>query len=302
LPDRGNRSEGEERTWTVLSLLEWGTRYLTERGFDEARLHTELMLAQVLGLTRLQLYLQFDRPLTTEELVAFKAFFKRRLAREPLQYILGLTEFMGFPIAVDRRVLIPRPETELLVEAAVAALKERGEEGGGGWEGGDILEVGTGSGNIAVALGRLLPGAAILSIDVSSDALEVAAGNIASNGVRNVTLRQGDVRKESFGPDRFDLVISNPPYVGRLDLEGGEPEVRDYEPSVATTDGEEGLSFFPLLFRVAGASLRKGGWLFMEIGAGQGDDVLRLAREAGLPSGELLPDYAGIPRVFRLQR
>jgi release factor glutamine methyltransferase len=153
-----------------------------------------------------------------------------------------------------------------------------------------------------VALGRLLPGAAILSIDVSSDALEVAAGNIASNGVRNVTLRQGDVRKESFGPDRFDLVISNPPYVGRLDLEGGEPEVRDYEPSVATTDGEEGLSFFPLLFRVAGASLRKGGWLFMEIGAGQGDDVLRLAREAGLPSGELLPDYAGIPRVFRLQR
>ena len=270
---------------------------MTERGFDEARLHTELMLAQVLGLTRLQLYLQFDRPLTAEELGAFKAFFKRRLAREPLQYILGHTEFMGFPIAVDRRVLIPRPETELLVEAAVAALKERGEAGGGG----DVLEVGTGSGNIAVALGRLLPRAAILSVDVSSEALEVAARNIASNGVRNVTLRQGDIRRESFGPDRFDLVISNPPYVGRLDLEGGQPEVRDYEPSIATTDGEEGLSFFPLLFRVAGASLRKGGWLFMEIGAGQGDGVLRLAREAGLPSGELLPDYAGIPRVFRLQ-
>jgi release factor glutamine methyltransferase len=290
LPARGKTSVGTDGNWTVLSLLDWGDRYLRERGLDESRLHTELLLAHVLGLTRLELYLQFDRPLTGEDLAAFKVLFKRRLAREPLQYILGRTEFMGFPIAVDRRVLIPRPETELLVEAAVQVLKERGGEG-------EVLEVGTGSGNIAVALGRFLPGAAILSIDVSSEALAVAAQNIGANGVTNVTLKQGDIRRESFGPDRFDLIISNPPYVAREELE--EPEVRDHEPLIATTDGGDGLSFFPLLFDIAGASLRKGGWLLMEIGHGQGEAVLRLARERGFPGGEVRPDYAGIPRVFR---
>jgi release factor glutamine methyltransferase len=252
------------------------------------------MLGAVLGLTRLQLYLGFDRPLTREELAAFKSFFKRRLAREPLQYILGETAFMGLRIAVDRRVLVPRPETEILVEVAVAALKQ--SDGNP-----EILEVGTGSGNIAVALGHFVPEARILSIDVSGEALEVAARNIRANGVVNVELRRADIKVESFGADRFDLIISNPPYVASGDIQGLQPEVREYEPLIATTDGADGFSLFGSIFSVARNALREGGWLFLEIGYGQGSEVLRLASGAGFPGGELLPDYAGIPRVFRVR-
>lgn len=297
MPARGKQIGDIDRQWSVLSLLEWGEAYLRERGFDESRLHTELLLGRVLGLTRLQLYLQFDRPLAHQELGSFKSLFRRRLAREPLQYILGETEFMGLPIAVDRRVLIPRPETEILVEAAVATLKRQGAAPQP-----EVLEVGTGSGNIAVALGRFVPAARILSIDVSDEALEVAARNVAANGVKNVELRRGDIRAESFGPDRFDLIISNPPYIAREEVSSLQEEVRAYEPLIATTDGADGLSLFACIFTVAGASLRKGGWLFLEIGYGQGPAVLRLASAERISGGEFLPDYAGIPRVFRVQR
>jgi release factor glutamine methyltransferase len=202
---------------------------------------------------------------------------------------------MGLPFFVDRRVLIPRPETEILVEAAVEQLREAGPEP-------QVLEVGTGSGNIAVALGRLVPSARILSIDVSDEALEVASANIARNEVGNVVVRRGDIRIESFEPDRFDLLVSNPPYVSRKDYETLQPEVREYEPSVATTDGGDGLSLISRILEVASVSLRVGGWLLMEIGFGQGPEILRRAADRGVGDGELMRDFAGIPRVFRVRR
>jgi release factor glutamine methyltransferase len=284
-----------DRRWTVLSLLEWGDAYLRERGFDEARLHTELLIGRVLGLTRLQVYLQYDRPLDDQELASFKALFKRRLVHEPLQYILGETEFMGLPFMVDRRVLIPRQETEILVEIAAKDLQEAGPEP-------NVLEVGTGAGNIAVALGRLVPTARILSIDVSEEALEVAAENIARNDVTNVVVRQGDIRVEPLEPGAFDMLVSNPPYVSLKEFETLQPEVRDYEPPLATTDGSDGFSLISRIMEVASTALRAGGWLLMEIGFGQGPAVLRLAADRGLNGGELIPDYAGIPRVFRVRR
>ncbi len=257
----------------------------------------ELLLGKVLGLTRMQLYLQFDRPLRDQELAEFKGLFRRRLGHEPLQYILGETEFLGLRFAVDSRVLIPRPETELLVESAAEILKRENAEVRP-----EVLEVGTGSGNIAVALGRLVPAARILSIDVSDAALEVAARNVAVHGVGNVELRKGDILTESFGPERFDLIISNPPYVPLADHRTLQPEVRDHEPSIATTDGGDGLSLTSRIFDVAGESLRAGGWLLLEIGFGQGPAVLSLASERGLRGGEVFADYAGIPRVFRARR
>ncbi len=299
MPPKGEHvaTAGGPTRWTVLSLLEWGGGYLRERGFPESRLHVELLLGKVLGLTRLQLYLQFDRQLGEQELKDFKALFKRRLVHEPLQYILGETEFMGLTFLVDPRVLIPRPETEILVESAAEVLAQTAPGSNP-----EVLEVGTGSGNIAVALGRLAPAARILGIDVSEAALEVAARNVAAHGVGNVELRKGDIRNESFGPDRFDMILSNPPYVPLEELSGLQPEVRDFEPSVATTDGGDGLSVTSKVFDVAAASLRDPGWLFLEIGYGQGPAVLALASEKGFAGGELLPDYAGIPRVFRVRR
>lgn len=282
--------------WTILSLLEWASGYLARRGFDEARLHVELMLAHVLGLKRLDLYLQFDRPLAPEERGAFRLLFERRLKHEPLQYILGHTEFMGLPLAVNRSVLIPRPETEVLVERALELLKEYASRPA------DVLEIGTGSGNIAVALGSMAPNTTIVSIDNSPEALKVAAGNVARHHLSNVTLLQADVFRE-FLPDRtFDLMISNPPYVPGDEFRALEPEVREYEPAAAVTDNATGMKILSRIAEIAPHRLRPGGILLMEVGHGQSDRVLGLMIGSGLTDVQLIPDFAHIPRVVQARR
>ena len=282
--------------WTILSLLEWASGYLSRRGFDEARLHVELMLAHVLRLKRLDLYLQFDRPLTPEERGAFRALFERRLKHEPLQYILGETEFMGLSLAVDRSVLIPRPETELLVERAVEFLKARTDQKA------EVLDIGTGSGNIAVALGAMAPGATIVSMDTSADALRVAATNVARHKLANVTLLEADVFGEFLSGRRFDLLISNPPYVSREEFQALEPEVRDHEPSSAVTDNADGMRVITRIAQIASPRLRPGGALFMELGYNQSERVRELLAASGLADIELIPDFARIPRVIAARR
>ncbi len=282
--------------WTILSLLDWSSGYLAGRGFDEARLHVELMLAHVLRLRRLDLYLQFDRPLTGHERGEFRALFERRLKHEPLQYILGETEFMGLSLTVDRSVLIPRPETELLVERALEILKVHATRRA------EVLEIGTGSGNIAVALGALAPDSTIVSIDVSADALNVAAGNVARHHLTNVTLAEADVFGD-FLPDRtFDMIISNPPYVSRDEFQALEPEVRDFEPPAAVTDSASGLLVISRIVEIAPFRLRPGGVLLMELGHGQSAQAHELLDASGLLDIEVLPDFAHIPRVIQARR
>ncbi|MDD8018416.1 MAG: peptide chain release factor N(5)-glutamine methyltransferase, partial [Bacteroidota bacterium] len=168
-----------KKVWTILDLINWGTNYFTEKGFDEARLSVELLIAHVLKLQRIQLYTNFDKPLADEELTALKELIKRRLQHEPLQYITGETEFMGLKFSVDPRVLIPRPETELLVEQVI----ERTRNTFGGVETVRILDVGSGSGCIAVSLAKLISNVHVTAIDISKDALEVAKANAERNGV-----------------------------------------------------------------------------------------------------------------------
>lgn len=282
--------------WTILSLVEWASGYLARREFDEARLHVELMLAHVLGLKRLDLYLQFDRPLTPEERGAFRALFERRLKHEPLQYILGQTEFMGLPLAVNRSVLIPRPETEVLVERALDILKENGSGPA------EILEIGTGSGNIAVAIGVMAPNATIISIDSSAEALKVAASNVARHHLANVALLEADVFQEFLGDRTFDLLISNPPYVSREEFQGLEPEVREFEPAAAVTDDATGLKIISRIAQIAPRRIRPGGVLLIELGYGQSERVQELIAASGLTDIELIPDFARIPRVLQARR
>jgi release factor glutamine methyltransferase len=283
--------------WTVLSLLEWAAHYLEDRGFDEARLHAELMLARSLGVTRLDLYLQFDRPLAAEELGVFKGYFKRRLTHEPLQYILGDTEFLGLSLEVDRRVLIPRPETEILVEQASEVLRK---ELGGSRP--SILDVGTGCGNIAVAIGCRFPAAIIVAVDVSDDALAVAGSNIAKHGLTNVQLQRLDILRDSIDMNRFDMVLSNPPYVPVADFATLQEEVREFEPRLATTDEGDGTTFHRRLFEVGKTALRPGGYLVVEIGFGQADQVRLLAEQNGFQEVSIVPDLEGIQRVVRARR
>ncbi len=289
--------DAPQRNWTVLPLLEWTEQYLRERSFEESRLNAELLLAHALRLPRLGLYLQFDRPLAASELALFKKLLLRRMTHEPVQYILGETEFMGLPFEVTPAVLIPRPETEELVESAIRWLKSSGKAEG------SILEIGTGSGNIAVALGKFLPGARVTSLEESAEALEVARRNCARHGLGNVEF----LRRDVFSPELdggldgrvFDAVVSNPPYVPLAEFDLLEPEVRDFEPRHATTDGADGFRFIRRITGLAAGLLRPGGGMFLEIGYGQADAAASIARESGLTGVGVQKDFAGIGRILR---
>ena len=281
------------KEWTVLSMLTWADAYLAERGIEDARLNGELLLAHVLRIPRLHLYLQFDRPLVPEELAAFKTLFLRRLSREPLQYILGETNFMGLTLRVDKRALIPRPETEHLVEAALAYLKTCARPAPA------ILDIGTGTGNVAIALGKTVPGSRVVSIDNSDEALGLARENAEKNGAPNVVFVLGDVLQDRGMQGTFDLIVSNPPYVSLAEYNELQPEVREFEPRGAVTDGGDGFRFIRAIASRCSSCLTPGGAVMMEIAYNQEDGARRTLEAAGCVEVSVLKDYAGHPRVVR---
>ncbi len=281
---------------TVLSLLGAAAGHLHARGFDEARLHAEYLLAHVLGLDRLGLYLQFDRPLTPHEVGTFRSLFRRRLSHEPLQYILGETGFMGLRIAVNPDVLIPRPETELLVERALAFAAERPGESL------RILDACTGSGNIAVAIAHFLPGATVTAFDSSAEALRTAGINAERIVPGRVTLVEADLFREFLPGRSFDLILSNPPYIPAEEFSRLDPEVRVFEPRLATTDDGDGFRFHRRLALIGSERLTAGGALMLEVGYGQAAAVASLMADAGLTGLVTTADSAGIPRVVEGRR
>ncbi len=278
--------------WTVLSLINWSTQHLSGLGFDEARLHVELLLAEVLGYSRLQLYTNFDRPLTPAELASFKTLYRRRLEHEPLQYILGYTDFMGLRLAVNPAVLIPRPETEILVEKALEWVSSSGKARV------EVLDVGTGSGNIAIALAKRCPAAVVTSIDVSREALDLAQKNAAAHETQDITFVQANVLDEFLPGKHFDLLVSNPPYIALAEFAGLQTEVRDFEPRLATTDEADGYRFIRRLAEVAALRIVSGGGLFVEIAYNQGEHSVEILSSAGLLDVCVHHDYSGHPRIL----
>ncbi|MSR35963.1 MAG: peptide chain release factor N(5)-glutamine methyltransferase [Gemmatimonadetes bacterium] len=290
-----------EDPWTVLGLVLWSADYLKEKGVEHARLDAEHLLAHALGSTRLQLYLQFDRPLDAAELAAFKPLLQRRARREPLQYVVGRAAFRHLDLAVDPRVLIPRPETEVLVDAVLEWARARGD---GEAEGLDALDLGTGSGCIALAL--LTEGSfrRVVATDASVDALVVAGANAATAGVASRwDGRLGRLFEPLATGERFHVVVSNPPYVARSEAGELDPEVRDWEPAAALFGGPEGLDVLDALVAGAGERLNAGGLLALEIGLGQADRVAALIRATGAfgePRGRR--DLTGRPRILLAER
>ncbi len=275
-----------QETWTVLKVLTWTKGYLGEKGIENARLETEWLLSAALGLDRVGLYVNFDKPLAPSELAACREFVARRARHEPLQYILGTQEFMGLDFEVTPSVLIPRHDTETLVTEGI----KRGE----GVE--KVLDIGVGSGCIAVALAKGLPEAEIYGVEQSDAALDLAMRNAARLSAR-VIFRQGSLF-EPFTGIRFGLIVSNPPYIPTNEIAGLQPEVRDYEPREALDGGVDGLAFYRAMIPAAPDHLSPGGWLLFEVGIGQAEQVLGFFTEAGC-FGELFTakDPAGIERV-----
>jgi release factor glutamine methyltransferase len=280
------------KTWTIVELIRWTTEYLTGKGISGARLTTELLLSGVLGLKRLDLYLQYDRPLAPEELAEFKARLQRRARREPLQYIEGRAAFRDLLLHVDRRVLIPRPETELLVSEVLSCCAE-----------GAALDIGTGSGAIALSLATEGRYAKVVATDVSEDALALARENHrALCPAAAVEFRLGSVYAPVAG-ERFDVIVSNPPYIGRSERPTLDPEVRDWEPDQALFAEDDGLALVREIVAGAPDHLQPNGLLAVEIGAGQGGAVLALAEAvAGLSGAEIRPDLAGRDRILIVRR
>lgn len=283
----------------VAQALAWGAILLAEHGCEEAWLDAELLLGHVLGWERSRLLAHGERILSGEEEETFRRLLLRRAAHEPLAYILGRWEFFGLDLCVDRRVLIPRPETELLVELALRYARERMAAPASPFV---FADVGTGSGAIAIALARSLPGAIVYALDRSGEALQVAAGNCARHQVADrVMLRQGDLLAPLGRP--VDCIVANLPYV-RSDERGQlPPEIACYEPWAALDGGPDGLVYIRRLLAQAGRYLATEGAIFLEIGAAQGSEAMAAA-QCAFPKANvhLYRDYGGHDRVVAVQR
>jgi len=276
----------QQEKWDVLKILNWTKGYLADKGVENPRLEAEWMLCEALSLDRVGLYLNFDKPLSEPELAAYRGMVARRGRREPLQYILGSQEFMGLDFLVSSAVLIPRHDTEVLVSEGI----KRGAAAR------SILDIGTGSGCVAVALAKALPEAEVSSVDVSGEALAVARGNAEKNDA-SVQFFQGSLL-EPFAGRRFDMILSNPPYIPAADLATLQQEVRGFEPLNALDGGADGLDFYRAIVAGSPEHLNSGGWLLFEVGAGQAPEVLEMLKNGGLSSDCFTAlDPAGIERV-----
>lgn len=278
-------------SWTTLKVLSWTRDFLASRGVENARLEAEWLLCAATGMDRVGLYLNFEKPLNDVELGRYRALVARRGKREPLQHILGTQEFYGLEFEVTADVLIPRHDTETLVTEALRLMP-----------GADtLLDIGTGSGCIAVSLAKALPSARVTAVDISSAALEVARRNACRHGVE-ITFLQGSLFEPLQG-GRFDMIVSNPPYIRSGDIENLEPEVRDFDPRTALDGGLDGLDFYRKLVPSSVEFLNSGGWLLVEIGVAQSNDVEALFRStSGFSSVCTAHDPSGIARVIGGQR
>ena len=312
-----------DKIWTIGRILKWTEQYFKDKGIESPRLDAEVLLAHVLEKQRIYLYVHFDEPLQPAELAAYREMVKQRVLRVPVAQILGEKEFMGLTFKVTADTLVPRPDTEILVQAAVERLKAmKGEakapedealaDGEEASSAGDrdeaaadvsqeplrIADIGTGSGAICLSVLRYLAGTVADTVDISPAARAVAEENAASLGLADrVTFHTGDLLQPLRGMT-FAAILSNPPYIPEADIAGLAPEVRLKEPHTALSGGQDGLDFYRRLAKEAPAMLVPGGFMAFEVGIHQAEPVAALAKANPLIARtEILPDYAGIDRV-----
>jgi release factor glutamine methyltransferase len=277
---------------TVLEAIVKSTDFLQKKGIESARINAELLLASILKCKRLDLYLKFDKPLEENEIIAYREFIRRRSTFEPLQYITGKVEFCNLEFDVNRDVLIPRPETELLVETIIQLVKDKDNI--------SILDIGTGSGVIAISLASRLERSQVTGIDISEKAIAVAKKNAEKYNLNTrIKFIQCDILKSDlmdFG--KFDIVVSNPPYVSASEYKNLQKEIRDFEPAEAVTDFGDGFKFYNVITKKADSLLNENGLLFFELEASSSEKVENILLENNFKEIKKYKDYSDIERII----
>ncbi len=283
----------------VLDKLREIATLFGSHGIEDSAKEAETLIIEVCTISRSDLYAH-NPPLSAEQSMLVDSLVSRRLSGEPLQYLIGQVEFCSLTIHVGPGVLIPRPETELLVEEATSSIARESDLGGVDWGGRApprILDLCTGSGCIALALARRFPDAFVCGIDRSERAIGYALGNASANGITNARFIVGDLF-EPLGRRKFDYIVSNPPYIPHADIGHLQREIREYEPAEALDGGTDGLDFYRRILWAARDYLREGGQIFLEIGNGQKEAVEAAAMAGGFDDIGFLKDYSGIWRIF----
>ncbi len=277
---------------TVLEARKLSTEYLDKKGVESPRANAEILLAEILKCKRLELYLSFEKPLNEKELNQYREFIRQRGSRIPLQYITGHVEFFGMEFIVNHNVLIPRPETELLVEKIILENNKSTEF--------RILDIGIGSGNISVVLAKHLPNARITGIDISESAINTAKQNAGLNLITdNLEIIRFDIFNDDLSQlNKYDIIVSNPPYISQEDYKELEPELKFHEPRIALTDGNNGFTFYKKIVNSAAQLLYPGGKIYFEVGKDQHAKIFKILLENNFRNVHFLKDYSGIVRII----
>lgn len=278
----------EIKNWRVIDVLKWAKKFLKEKGSESPQIETEWILREVLDCSRLDLYMEHEKPLSNSELAQIRKYLKRRAAGEPIQYILGYTEFYGLRFNVDSSVLIPRPETEMIIEKLLNIFSVKDEI--------SILDIGTGSGNIIITLIKKLDNATGYAIDISTDALKIAQKNSILHSVQDkIEFKKMDIliNKPS---GEFDLIISNPPYISKEQFEELPRHIKEHEPVNALKTDSDALSFYRRIREIAPELLKEDGMLALEIGGSYQEEPVRKIFENTFNQIEVVTDYLGESR------
>lgn len=289
------------KTWTIKELLKVSTEYLKKKDIDSPRLSAEILLAHQLNTSRVELYLNFDQPLDDGEVAGYRQLIRRRADREPIQYITGRQEFWSLDFMVGPQVMIPRPESEILVEQVISLCKEeRLPENLSP----SILDLGTGCGALAVALARELEASSIWATDISREGLELAKSNAKKHGVQEkIEFRLGDLWQPFMGQElKFDVIVSNPPYIAPETIDSLSSEVREYEPRLAFDGREEGMFFIRKIITEGPEFLKPGGWILVEMDPEQTSKALNLVEKSNnYENKDRIKDYSQKYRVLVAQ-
>jgi len=292
------KDKKNKEIWTVKDVLLWTSNYFKKNEILSPQLNAEMIIARVLNCSRMELYLNYDKLLSPKEREEIRNLVKKRATHYPLQYLLGETEFYGYKFLVDEGVLIPRPETEILVDTVISYIKQSNKNN---W---NVLDIGTGTGIIPISISKYFSNTQnkilFVATDISKTALENAKKNIELHHIQNIQLIQSDTSKDLSG--KFDIIISNPPYISEKQFQNLQKEVKNFEPKLALFGGEKGLTYYQKILQNAENFLNKDGKIFFEIGANQKEDMEKIIHEFNYKIIDIIKDYNDLYRVLVLEK